>query len=75
MGLRAVDLTKPYECTWRGYKFIGFRWALISQTPAIQRLSAIPSGRRLASKYFDADPICLPEGAALERKRIPYVKQ
>jgi hypothetical protein len=40
MGLGAIDVTKPYKSIWFGdrhgpkpYEFIGFRWALISQTP------------------------------------------
>jgi hypothetical protein len=40
-----MDVTKPYKFIWFGdvhgpnpYKFIGFRWAFISQTPLSRRL-------------------------------------
>ncbi len=42
IGFGAMDVTIPYEFIWFGdihgpkpYKFIGFRWASISQTPAV----------------------------------------
>ncbi len=47
MGFGAVDVAKPYNLTWFGdihgptpYKFIGFRWAVISQTPVVLLLHA-----------------------------------
>ena len=42
-----MDVTKPYEFIWFGdihgpkpYKFIGFRWAFISQTPVVRKAVA-----------------------------------
>jgi hypothetical protein len=42
IGFGAMDVTKPSKFTWFGdlhglkaYKFIGLRWAFISQTPVV----------------------------------------
>ncbi len=48
-GFGAMDVTKLYEFTWSGdihgpkpYKFIGFGWALMSQTPVLSIMRRSP---------------------------------